>query len=178
MKTARLVFGILTLILCVVVLFQSCAVGIHNSIENNGDRGGAAGFFVFVFMVVSGVLSITAKSKRGGFTTAGFYFLAGCIAILNNKVFKDLSVWGMLNLCFALIIFIMAAFQREKGEDFPLIPTCAEKEPPQQPTPAEHVSVQRQMFCGQCGKPIEGGNRFCVYCGSPVSARQEAKEVD
>ena len=166
MKTARLVFGILTLILCVVVLFQSCAVGIHNSIENNGDRGGAAGFFVFVFMVVSGVLSITVKSRRGGFTTAGFYFLAGAIAVSNNAVFKDLSVWGMLNLGFALIIFIMTACQKEKDEEFSHEATKVESVQPQ------------QRYCGQCGKPIENGNRFCVYCGSPVSARQEAKEVD
>ena len=168
MKTTRLVFGIITFVLCIVVLFQSCAVGIHNSIENNGDRGGSAGFFVFVFMIVSGVLSITVKSRKGGFTTSGFYFLAGIIAILNSEVFKDLSLWGMVNLGLALVIFIMSAFQKEDDEEYPIIPPCAQASPQPQIVASAASAKTKPLYCGQCGNRLEEGNRFCVYCGAPI----------
>lgn len=29
------------------------------------------------------------------------------------------------------------------------------------------------MFCGNCGKPIEDGAKFCVHCGAPVSQTAE-----
>ena len=37
MKTWKLVSGILSIIMFVFVTFQSCAAGISNSIEDNGD---------------------------------------------------------------------------------------------------------------------------------------------
>lgn len=43
MKTWKLVSGILSIIMFVFVTFQSCAAGISNSIEDNGEVGGSAG---------------------------------------------------------------------------------------------------------------------------------------
>ena len=43
MKTWKLVSGILSIIMFVVVAFQSCAVGIGNSLTENGESSGSAG---------------------------------------------------------------------------------------------------------------------------------------
>ena len=37
MKVWRLVSGILSIILCVLVAFQSCAAGLSNALEENGE---------------------------------------------------------------------------------------------------------------------------------------------
>lgn len=41
MKTWKLVSGILSIILFVFVSFQSCAAGISNTLEANGEAGGS-----------------------------------------------------------------------------------------------------------------------------------------
>ena len=40
MKTTKLVLGILGLIFSIIVIFQSCAASVVNSLEDNGDVGG------------------------------------------------------------------------------------------------------------------------------------------
>ena len=42
MKTWKLVSGILSMILFVIVTFQSCAAGVANSLEANGETSGSA----------------------------------------------------------------------------------------------------------------------------------------
>jgi hypothetical protein len=43
MKNWKLVSGILSIVLCVFVLFQSCAAGTYNALEANGEVSGSAG---------------------------------------------------------------------------------------------------------------------------------------
>ena len=51
MKTWKLVSGILSIILFVIVTFQSCAAGVANSLEANGETSGAAGVFEAILML-------------------------------------------------------------------------------------------------------------------------------
>ena len=51
MKTWKLVSGILSIIMFVFVTFQSCAAGISNSIEDNGEVGGSAGIIVAIMLL-------------------------------------------------------------------------------------------------------------------------------
>ncbi len=43
MKTTRLVVGIISIVLFLVVAFQSCAAGIGNTLADNGEGSGSAG---------------------------------------------------------------------------------------------------------------------------------------
>ena len=43
LSTFRLVAGIITIVLSVLVTFQSCAAGLSNALEENGESGGSAG---------------------------------------------------------------------------------------------------------------------------------------
>ena len=58
MKVWKLVSGILSIILFVFVSFQSCAAGLSNALEANGEASGTAGIMVAVFMLAGGIVSI------------------------------------------------------------------------------------------------------------------------
>lgn len=49
MKVWKLVSGILSIILFVFVSFQSCAAGVSNALEANGEASGSAGIIVAIY---------------------------------------------------------------------------------------------------------------------------------
>ena len=58
MKVWKLVSGILSIILFVFVSFQSCAAGVSNALEANGEASGSAGIIVAILMLAGGIVSI------------------------------------------------------------------------------------------------------------------------
>ena len=46
MKTAKLVIGIVSIVLFVFIAFQSCAAGMSNALEANGEMSGTAGLLL------------------------------------------------------------------------------------------------------------------------------------
>ena len=67
MKVWKLVSGILSIILFVFVSFQSCAAGVSNALEANGEASGSAGIIVAILMLAGGIVSIaTRKIVRQG----------------------------------------------------------------------------------------------------------------
>lgn len=65
MKTWKLVSGIISIILFLLVMFQSCAAGISNTLEANGELSGSAGLIVSIMMLAGGIVSIATR-KGGG----------------------------------------------------------------------------------------------------------------
>lgn len=51
MKTAKLVIGILSIVLTMVVLFQSCAATVGDALANEGGTSGGAGMGVALLML-------------------------------------------------------------------------------------------------------------------------------
>ncbi len=67
MKTWKLVSGILSITFSLLVFLQSCAAGVVNSLEKNGEMSGFAGFLTGIFLISGGIISIvTRKSEKGG----------------------------------------------------------------------------------------------------------------
>ena len=102
MKVWKLVSGILSMVLFILVAFQSCAAGVSNALENNGEVSGSAGLIVAVLMLAGGIVSVaTRKSeKMGGNILFGFS---------NYGSFSDLmiwSVWCLLNAILAVVAII------------------------------------------------------------------------
>lgn len=117
MRTAKLVIGIISIVLCAFVLLQSCVAGIGNVIEDNGESSGTAGFMVALLMLVSGIVGISTRNNKGGGITAGvFYAIAGLIGICNYGSYSDLAIWSVLCFIFA-IIFIVGSATMKKSED-------------------------------------------------------------
>lgn len=99
MKVWKLVSGILSIILFVFVSFQSCAAGVSNALEANGEASGSAGIIVAILMLAGGIVSIaTRKSlgKGGNIALIVLFGLAAIIGFAGYGSFSDLAIWGRL----------------------------------------------------------------------------------
>ena len=118
MKTAKLIIGIVSIVLTFLVLFQSCAAGIGDAMMNEGGTSGASGFLVVILMLVSGIVAIAIRHIRGGaIFCAIVYGLAGLFGISSNGIFKDLMVWGALCLVFAVIFLVFAITMKKNPKN-------------------------------------------------------------
>lgn len=110
MKTWKLVSGILSIILFVVVGFQSCAVGIGNTLADSGEVSGSAGIIVAILMLAGGIVSIcTRKGGKGG--NIALIILFGLGALFGFTMagsFADLTIWaGWCLICAVLAVISM-----------------------------------------------------------------------
>ena len=120
MKTWKLVSGVLTIVFSFLVLLQSCAAGIVNSVERSGDAGGSAGLIVAVMMLAAGIVAIaTRKSpgKGGNIVLIVLFALASIIAFPNSKVYQDLKVWGMWCLINLVVAILAMGLKRPKSTE-------------------------------------------------------------
>ena len=112
MKIWKLVAGILSIVLCLIVMLQSCAAGVANALEENGEVSGSAGFLVAIFMLAGGIVSIvTRKSvKKGGNIALIIIFgLAALIGFANYGSYSDLAIWSgwcLINAALAVVALI------------------------------------------------------------------------
>lgn len=112
MKTWKLVSGILSMVLFALVAFQSCAAGVANSLEANGETSGSAGILVAILMLAGGIVSVaTRKSeKKGGNIALVILFgLAALIGFTGFGSFSDLAIWSgwcLINAVVAVIAII------------------------------------------------------------------------
>ena len=87
MKTWKLVSGILSIVLFIMVAFQSCAVGIGNTLGETGEVGGSAGIIVAIMLLAGGIVSIaTRKGGKGG--NIALIVLFGIGALLGYEVIQ------------------------------------------------------------------------------------------
>lgn len=117
MKTWKLVSGILSIILFVVVTFQSCAVGLGNALSENGESSGSGGILVAVLMLCGGIVSIAtkkSKGKGGNITLIVLFGLAALIGFGLAGSFTDLNIWAFW--CLINVIFAVAAMIKNKKD--------------------------------------------------------------
>jgi len=114
MKTAKLVIGIVSMVLFLVIALQSCAAGVGNALEGNGEVSGSAGFVLALCMLVAGIVGVAGRKSFGAAITAGcFYAVGGIVGIANIGSFKDLLIWNVLSFIFA-VVFIAAGIMQKK----------------------------------------------------------------
>lgn len=112
MKIWKLVSGILSIILFAVVMFQSCAAGVVNALEDNGGTSGSIGAIVGILMLAGGIVSIATKNKTGkghDIALAVLFGLAAVIGFAGYGNFSDLviwSVWCLINAVLAIVSMI------------------------------------------------------------------------
>ena len=110
-ETAKLVIGIISIVLFLIIVLQSCVAGFGNALTENGETSGSAGFMLAVFMLIAGTVALATRKKRSG-NIACFvlYLIGGLIDITNASSYKDLNVWAVLCFIFgvlSLIFFIL-----------------------------------------------------------------------
>lgn len=112
MKTWRTVAGILSMIFFVIVSFQSCAVGLVNTVEENDSASGSAGILVAFLLLVGGIVSVSVRKSKGKGAAIALIIIfgfAGLMGITNYDNYGDLliwSIWCLINAGFALISII------------------------------------------------------------------------
>lgn len=107
MKNWKLVSGILSIALCLLVLFQSCAAGLSNALQENGEAGGSAGVLVAIMLLAGGIVSIvTRKGGRGGNIALIVLYGIGALAGFTLAgSYADLVIWA----AWCLICAVLAA---------------------------------------------------------------------
>lgn len=101
-----------------IVTFQSCAAGLSNALEENGEVSGTAGVLVAAFMLAGGIVSIaTRKSEKNGGNIALIilFGLAALIGFTNYGSFSDLAIWSgwcVINAVLAIVSFISIKKQK------------------------------------------------------------------
>ena len=109
MKTWKLVSGILSIIMFVFVTFQSCAAGISNSIEDNGEVGGSAGIIVAIMLLAGGIVSIATRNSKGKGGNIAVIVLFGLGAIMGFTMagsYTDLIIWAAWRAICAVLALI------------------------------------------------------------------------
>lgn len=108
MKNWKLISGILSIVLCVFVLFQSCAAGTYNALESNGEVSGSAGAMVAIFMLAGGIVSIATRKgvgKGGNIALIVLFGLAAVLGFTNAGSYSDLYIWsGWCLICAVLAV--------------------------------------------------------------------------
>ena len=114
MKTWKLVSGILSMILFVLVTFQSCAVGIGNTLAENGESSGSGGIIVGIMMLAGGIVSVSTRKGEGKGGDIALIVLFGLGALIGFALagsFSDLKIWAgwcFINAVLAVISMISA----------------------------------------------------------------------
>ncbi len=115
MKTSRMIIGIISIVLFLVVSLQSCAAGVGNALAENGEVSGSAGFLLAICMLIAGIVGIAArKSKAGSFVSGGFYAFGGLIGMANAGSYSDLRIWSGLSFIFAVVFILTGIMQKAK----------------------------------------------------------------
>ena len=107
MKTSKLVVGIISIVLSILVAFQSCAAGLSNALESNGEVSGSAGILLALSFLIAGIVAIFKRNGvKGGYVSTAFYVVFGLIALLLAGSYADLTIWAVLSIIFGVICAI------------------------------------------------------------------------
>lgn len=120
MKVWKLVSGILSIILFAIVSLQSCAAGIANTLEDNGEVSGSAGLFVAIFLLVGGITSIATRKSTGKGGNIAIIILFGLGALIGFTMhgsYADLEIWSGWCLINVVLAVIAMATKTKKEEN-------------------------------------------------------------
>lgn len=111
MKVWKLVAGIISIILFMVIELQSCAAGVVNALEDNGGTSGSVGFICGILILAGGIVSIATRKSTGKVNIAliVLFGLAALFGFAGYGNYSDLvvwSVWALINAALAVVSMI------------------------------------------------------------------------
>ena len=124
MKTWKLVSGILSIVIFIIVTFQSCAAGLYNALDGNGESSGSIGFICGVLILAGGIVSIAVHKsvkKGGNIAIIVLFGLAALFGFVGHGNYSDLviwSVWALINV----ILAVIALIRNGRKKDTPAAP--------------------------------------------------------
>lgn len=116
MKTWKLVSGILSIVLFVFVALQSCAAGMANTLEANGEAGGSAGIIVAFMLLAGGIVSIATRKggKGGNIALIVLYGIGALFGFMLAGSYTDLNIWAAW--CLICAVLAIVALVKTKKE--------------------------------------------------------------
>lgn len=106
--TMRLIIGIFSILLSVIIGLQSIFAGLGEALFDPESYSGAAGFILGFSMLAAGIITIAARKTKGGtITSIVIYVLGGIVAAVNqSEIFGDLIIWTVVSFIFAVLLII------------------------------------------------------------------------
>lgn len=116
MKVWKLISGILSIVLFVLVSFQSCAAGVANTLEENGEVGGSAGIIVAIMLLAGGIVSIVTRKggKGGNIALIVLYGIGALFGFVLSGGYSDLKIWATWCLICAVLAVIAMLKERKQ----------------------------------------------------------------
>lgn len=102
----KIVSGILSIVLCMFVLFQSCAAGLLNAMTSNGEVSGSAGVIVAILLLAGGIVSIATRNAIGNGGNIALIVLFGIGSLIGYMLacsYADLTIWATWCLICAVV---------------------------------------------------------------------------
>ncbi len=117
MKTWKLVAGILSIVLSIFVLFQSCAAGMGNTLQGNGEVSGSAGLIVAIMLLVGGIVSIATRGsgKGGNIALIILYGIGALLGFTLAGSYSDLKIWAVW--CLICVVFAVIAMVKSSDDE-------------------------------------------------------------
>lgn len=114
MRTWKLVSGILSIVLFVFVSFQSCAAGVSNALQENGEVGGSAGVIVAIMLLAGGIVSIATRngSKGGNIALIVLFGIGTIFGFLLAGSYGDLYIWA--TWCLICVVLAIVSLVKNK----------------------------------------------------------------
>lgn len=105
--TPRLIVGIVSIVVSVMVLMQSCAVaGLGAFVSEEAMTDGMGGMLIAFLMLIAGIVDVATRKTLG---KAGFvvsivaYVLAALVGFVFCSTYSDLAVYAGICLAFAVV---------------------------------------------------------------------------
>lgn len=115
--TAKLILGIISMVLFALVAFQSCAAGLSNALSDNGEVSGSFGFLVALNLLVSGIIAVAARkstNKLPWIIAAALLWLNYFFAKMFGGSYKDLVIWGFISFLIG-VVYLLSSVRTKKG---------------------------------------------------------------
>ncbi len=115
--TGKLVLGILSIVLSMVVMLQSCAAGVSNALLDNGETSGTTGFLVALNLLITGIIAIAARksvSKVPWIIATVLLWLNYFYGKVLSESYSDLVIWGFLSYAVG-VFYLLTSMRSKKG---------------------------------------------------------------
>lgn len=109
LATWKLVSGILSMVLFLLVSFQSCAAGAYNALSSNGESSGSGGIILAILMLSGGIVSVATRKSRGNGGNIALIVLFGLASLIGFATagsYADLNIWAFWCLVNAVLAIV------------------------------------------------------------------------
>lgn len=112
LATWKLVSGILSMILFIIVSLQSCVVGLGNAVFETGESSGGGGILLAILMLTGGIVGVSTRKSEGNGGNVALIILFGLAAFFGFVLagsYTDLNVWAfwcLINAIMAIIAMV------------------------------------------------------------------------